>query len=172
MSIVFTPLSKSKSAYHLFLWPQNALGRPRNGNLYNLSTLKSWVHSPLRINSPPSTPKAGPIFACSWFWSFCDESGTAVAVAVGNEVTMVCIENTVEREADADDALDIVRVETGVLVTIVVVAFCAQTALIRAAKRRATYAKRIVKRMWEGRRCSQGRSRMRAPEGRDPGNPK
>lgn len=82
------------------------------------------------------------------FRPFSDESDTAVAVAVavGNEVTMVCIENTVEKETEAVEALDTVRdiVETGVLVTIVEVAFWAQTVPIRAANTRAMYPRRIL----------------------------
>jgi len=69
------------------------------------------------------------------FW---DGSGTGLAVAVGIAVTMVCAENTVEREIEAEEAPDtdttLDTVETGSLVTIVVVAFWAQTASKRAAK--------------------------------------
>jgi hypothetical protein len=81
----------------------------------------SYKCSPVSISSPPNTPKAGLIFAFSAFGS-----GAELAVGVGIAVTMVCTENTVEREIEGEaETVDTVleTVDTGTVLIMVVVAF-------------------------------------------------
>jgi len=81
----------------------------------------SYKFSPVSISSPPNTPKAGLIVAFSALGS-----GIELAVAVGIAVTMVCTENTVERDIEGEpETVDTVleTVDTGTVVIRVVVTF-------------------------------------------------
>lgn len=81
----------------------------------------SYKFSPVSISSAPKTPKAGLILA---FRSL--GSGIELAVAVGIAVTIVCTENTVERDIEGEpETVDTVleTVDTGTVVIRVVVEF-------------------------------------------------
>jgi hypothetical protein len=76
----------------------------------------------VRINTAPSTPKAGPILVSS---VISDGSGVSLTVLVGKTETVVLVARTVENDVEtlplADTTLE--TVETGTAVVIVVVAF-------------------------------------------------
>ncbi|CAG8519874.1 15482_t:CDS:2, partial [Acaulospora colombiana] len=108
----------------------------------NLIPPRDRFPSPVSINTAPSTPKAGPILVSS---VISEGKGVSLAVAVGKTETVVLVARTVENDVEilplADTTLEMV--ETGTVVVIVVVAFCAATSRDNPAKTSATRKTRI-----------------------------
>lgn len=108
---------------HRFLWPQNALGRPER-----MRRVPRTAHGASTLVSRTIGDGVG----------VGDDVAEAVAVEITD--TMVRVDSTVVGASKTEPELvtDVVSVETGIRVTIVVVIFCAQTSW-STVKRTARY---------------------------------